>query len=105
MQRKLFKSAGLLLVLAGASALFAYKSTTGTLPSEHKNLEPVDAKEIKLPLGFSAKILATDLGATRHMVVGKNGDMYVKLSKLKDGKGIYLLRDANNDGTIDEQKL
>ncbi|KAA0992578.1 PQQ-dependent sugar dehydrogenase [Dyadobacter aurulentus] len=105
MQRKLFKSAALLLALTGVSGLAAYRSFTDN-PSVRKPLfTPIEAKEIKLPAGFSASILATDLGATRHMVVGKNGDMYVKLSKLKDGKGIYLLRDTNGDGAIDEQKL
>jgi glucose/arabinose dehydrogenase len=65
----------------------------------------VEAGDIKLPAGFSATILGTDLGPTRHIAVGKNGDVYVKLSKLKDGKGIYLLRDTNKDGVIDEKKL
>ncbi len=37
------------------------------------------------------------------MAVSKNGDIYVKLGKLKDGKGIYRLRDTNKDGVIDEQ--
>lgn len=64
-----------------------------------------NGSSIKLPNGFSVKIMATDLGATRHIAVAKNGDIYAKLSKLKDGKGIYLLRDINNDGIIDETKL
>ena len=49
-----------------------------------------NGSSIKLPNGFSVKIIATDLGATRHIAVAKNGDIYAKLSKLKDGKGIYL---------------
>ena len=39
------------------------------------------------------------------MTISKNGDIYAKLSKLKEGKGIYLLRDTNKDGVIDETKL
>ena len=50
----------------------------------------VIAEEIKLPTGFSATILGTDLGATRHLTVSRNGDIYAKLSKLKDGKGIFV---------------
>jgi glucose/arabinose dehydrogenase len=99
-QRKLLRSAGFLLGVTGLTALLAYKSIDGP----GRNL-PVDAKDIKLPVGFSAKILGTDLGATRHIAVAKNGDVYVKLSKLKDGKGIYLLRDTNKDGVVDETKL
>ncbi|MFD1820737.1 Glucose/arabinose dehydrogenase, beta-propeller fold [Pseudarcicella hirudinis] len=63
------------------------------------------AKNIKLPAGFSASIIASDLGATRHIAISKKGDLYVKLSKLKDGKGIYLLRDTDKDGVIDDTKL
>lgn len=62
------------------------------------------ADGITLPAGFSATILGTDLGATRHITVSKNGDIYTKLSKLKDGKGILLMRDTNKDGIIDENK-
>jgi glucose/arabinose dehydrogenase len=36
------------------------------------------------------------------MVVSKGGDVFVKLSKLKDGKGVYRLRDSNGDGVPDE---
>jgi glucose/arabinose dehydrogenase len=61
------------------------------------------APDIKLPAGFSATIIAQDLGAARHIAITKTGDIYVKLSKLKDGKGIYRLRDTNKDGVIDEQ--
>jgi glucose/arabinose dehydrogenase len=66
----------------------------------HKAVEPAD---IKLPSGFSASIVAEDLGSARHIAISKTGDIYVKLSKLKDGKGIYRLRDTNNDGVVDER--
>ncbi|MCZ2471442.1 PQQ-dependent sugar dehydrogenase [Aquirufa ecclesiirivi] len=63
---------------------------------------PVEAWEIKVPAGFSTKIVATGLGATRHLTVANNGDIYAKLSKFKDGKGIVHLRDTNKDGVADE---
>ena len=53
---------------------------------------------LQLPKGFSASIFYDNLGRARHLSVAPNGDVYVKLSKLKDGKGIYRLRDNNNDG-------
>ena len=62
-----------------------------------------DPLVLKLPAGFAGSIIAQDLGPTRHVAVTKNGDIYVKLNKLKDGKGIYRLRDTNKDGVIDEQ--
>lgn len=102
-QKTFLRSAGFTAALAGFTCLLGYKSDT---PSNNSGPDKyVEAKDIKLPAGFSAKILGTDLGATRHIAVGKNGDIYVKLSKLKDGKGIYLLRDTNKDGVIDETKL
>ncbi|MES2794889.1 MAG: PQQ-dependent sugar dehydrogenase [Bacteroidota bacterium] len=74
-------------------------------PSNKTKKEANTSAEIKVPNGFSVKVLASNLGATRHIAVAKNGDIYAKLSKLKDGKGIYLLRDTNKDGIIDETKL
>ncbi|MDB5240639.1 MAG: sorbosone dehydrogenase [Spirosoma sp.] len=65
-----------------------------------KTISPAD---IKLPTGFSASIVAEDLGPARHIAISKTGDIYVKLAKLKDGKGIYRLRDTNKDGVIDER--
>ncbi|WP_439582937.1 PQQ-dependent sugar dehydrogenase [Dyadobacter bucti] len=104
MQIKLSETARMLAVFAGVTGLFAYTSLTTPSLSDHKATN-VGAKDIKLPAGFSAEIIAADLGATRHIAVSKTGDIYVKLSKLKDGKGIYILRDANKDGVIDEQKM
>ncbi|MEP6684462.1 MAG: PQQ-dependent sugar dehydrogenase [Parafilimonas sp.] len=53
---------------------------------------------LKLPAGFTAIKAADGLGEARHIAIAANGDIFVKLSKLKSGKGIYLLHDANNDG-------
>lgn len=67
---------------------------------------PVDdsvTSEIKLPAGFSATVIADSLGSLRHIAVTKKGDIYVKLSTLKDGKGIYFLSDTNGDGKIDKR--
>jgi glucose/arabinose dehydrogenase len=61
--------------------------------------------EITVPTGFKSTILATDLGPTRHLTVSKNGVVYAKLSKLKDGKGIVVLRDENKDGKIDKTEM
>ena len=63
----------------------------------------IDGSEVKVPAGFTAKLIAEDVGAARHMVVSKTGDIYVKLAKVKDGKGVYRLRDTDKDGVIDER--
>ncbi len=48
-----------------------------------------------LPAGFKGSTVVESLGANRHIVVNTNGDIYVKLNKLKDGKGIFVLRSKN----------
>ena len=57
---------------------------------------------LTLPPGFTSVIYAENMGAPRHIVVTKEGDVYVKLDKLKDGKTIYRLRDTNGDGKADQ---
>ena len=76
---------------------------TPVRPRSHHPKTIAPASDIKLPAGFSASIVAEDLGSARHIAISKTGDIYVKLAKLKDGKGIYRLRDTNSDGVIDEQ--
>jgi glucose/arabinose dehydrogenase len=56
---------------------------------------------ITLPSGFSATVFADDLGKARHIAVNSNGDVYTKVDDLKDGHGIFRLRDTNNDGVAD----
>ena len=51
--------------------------------------------EITLPPGFKAETVVQSLGSNRHLVVNSNGDVYVKLSRLKDWKGILVLRMKN----------
>ena len=47
-------------------------------------------------------VFAEGLGHARHLTVNANGDVYVKLANLKDGKGIYRLRDTNGDGKAED---
>ncbi|MFC5410462.1 PQQ-dependent sugar dehydrogenase [Larkinella bovis] len=99
MKRIYVRTVGLLSALAVANTLWAHPGDAPASASKKTTVEPA---AIKLPAGFSASVLTTDLGAARHMAVSKNGDLYVKLAKLKDGKGIYRLRDTNKDGKIDD---
>lgn len=57
---------------------------------------------IKLPAGFKAVTVVEGFGKTRHVAVAPNGAIFVKLSKLKDGKGVYRLQDTNGDGKADQ---
>ena len=105
MQRTFLQTATIFTAFAGISGLLALTGTDGLKKAAREVVVNETDKKIKLPTGFSATVLATDLGPTRHIAVGKSGDIYVKLSKLKDGKGIYILRDTNKDGKIDETKM
>ncbi|QKZ13126.1 PQQ-dependent sugar dehydrogenase [Spirosoma sp. KUDC1026] len=94
-----FKLTYLLTALTGLTTANAHYGDEQPIASR----KPVDPVTIKLPSGFSATVVAEDLGAARHIVVSKTGDIYIKLAKLKDGKGIIRLRDTNNDGTPDQR--
>jgi len=52
--------------------------------------------DLTLPKGFKAETVVDALGSNRHIAVNSNGDIYVKLDKLKQGKGILVLRKKNN---------
>lgn len=105
MYKRFFKIPATLAMTAGIAGLLAYTTNHPSFKSAETEKKNPEAKDLILPAGFSASILASDLGATRHIAVTKNGDIFVKLSKLKDGKGVYLLRDTDKDGVIDDQKL
>ncbi|HEY4108980.1 PQQ-dependent sugar dehydrogenase [Puia sp.] len=66
-------------------------------------VRPTDAaSQLKLPTGFSAVTVVENFGKTRHIAVAPNGAIFVKLARLKDGKGIYRLEDTNGDGKADK---
>jgi glucose/arabinose dehydrogenase len=66
-----------------------------------------DSGGIKLPMGFCALVAADNLGAARHMVANRNGDLYVALQtsggrgRPEVGGGAVALRDANGDGKFE----
>ena len=58
--------------------------------------------DIKLPADFAADVVGKSLGRARHLVINSNGDIYIKLERLRNGKGIIRLRDKDGDGKIDD---
>ena len=70
---------------------------------EKTNLD-IENAGLKLPAGFSASALADSVGKARHIVVTKKGALYIKLSKLVNGKGILYAKDTDADGKIDDIK-
>ncbi|MBI5856797.1 MAG: PQQ-dependent sugar dehydrogenase [Sphingobacteriales bacterium] len=62
--------------------------------------KPVKDIELTLPSGFKAETVVESLGRNRHITVNGNGDIYVKLDKPKDGKGIIVLRKTDGQYKI-----
>ena|SRR6476620_1572720 len=95
-----------LMAIANQSCARSANDSTSTTKNDttaKASLVKPDADNagLKLPQGFGALKVTDGLGEARHLAVTPQGDIYVKLSSLKNGKGIYFLHDANGDGKID----
>ncbi len=79
------------LLLTKCSVIFA-ENLTDSL----KVINPPDAgnSSIRLSKGFSISPVLEKLGRNRHIAVAPNGDLFVKLERLRNGKGIFQLRDS-----------
>ena len=90
-----------IITIIAASLFLQCKSE----PKKEEVKVAVNETILKAPEGFSVAEIGKNLGAVRHLTVAKNGDLYANRSVVKEGgKGIIMLRDKNQDGTIDEQK-
>lgn len=87
-----------LLIVHSAMVLVACAGNA----SSGMNTDSSQQVQLALPKGFTATVVAQKLGRARHIAVHKNGDIYVKLERLRDGKGILRLRDTNGDGVMDD---
>jgi glucose/arabinose dehydrogenase len=67
-----------------------------------RKVDRSEAVTISVPAGFKTEVFAEGLGRARHLVVNSNGDIFVKLETLRNGKGIIRLRDKNKDGVADD---
>jgi len=68
-------------------ALFALKSDNGVVAD-------ADNAGLKLPAGFGALKVAETGAQARHLTVTPQGDILVKLARVKDGKGILVLHEG-----------
>lgn len=71
------------------------KTATKTLVAD------TDNGGLTLPDGFSALVVAHEIGRGRHIDVNDNGDIYVSLAQHDENKGIACLRDTTGDGRAD----
>src|SRR5271154_3021175 len=74
------------------------KSSTHSKHKQTTNYSHPSASFLRLPNDFHVEIVAENLGTARHLAVTKQGVVYVKLGKLKNGKGIIALEDINGEG-------
>ncbi|WP_460977905.1 PQQ-dependent sugar dehydrogenase [Spirosoma knui] len=102
--------ASLLLFVATTSIALAghYDGPPAKLPKAKSPKTTMPAPDpdnggLKLTSGFRALTFADNLGRARHTAVDPTtGTVFVKLERLKDGKGIVQLRDTNGDGRADQ---
>ncbi|EHQ29136.1 PQQ-dependent sugar dehydrogenase [Mucilaginibacter paludis] len=89
MKKKLLKYILPVALLTASISLYALKTDTSVVPD-------ADNAGLTLPAGFGALKVA-ELGAqARHLSVTPQGDIYVKLARPKDGKGIMVLHEGAN---------
>lgn len=76
------------------------RATDTTKVSKQGTHADPDNGGLKLQTGFNAVVVVDSLGRNRHLVVNTNGDIYVKLARLKNGKGILVLREKENGRAV-----
>lgn len=60
-------------------------------------------ESLKLPAGFSSKVIFEGLPGARHMAVNAKGGIFIKLSKLKDGAGIIYIVPSGDNGKYSQK--
>lgn len=88
-----------LLPVAIVISIFSFKNVS---PQQKLPVPDADNGGLTLPSGFSAMIVADNTGQARHLVVTKEGNIYVKLNRAKNGNGILYLQDKNHDGKMEK---
>jgi glucose/arabinose dehydrogenase len=92
-----------LFPVAAMLAALAITSCNPAPPARKKLSADADNAGLKLPQGFGAIKVADSIGQARHLAVTTQGDIYVKLNRAKDGKGIILLSDKDGDGKTESR--
>jgi glucose/arabinose dehydrogenase len=92
------KSVAVSLLLTIATMLMAHTSSANDTTKNSKSSPAAVA--LKLPDGFTATPIVESLGKNRHIAVNDNGDIYVKMERLKNGKGIVVLREKDGNAEV-----
>ncbi len=96
---KFIKTKVFLLLLSAMCACTSF--ATGNKDSSSKKKPAVEANAgnagLNLPSGFSAIVVASNLGTARHIAATPEGDLYVKIDGNVNGKGIVFIH-PDKDG-------
>ena len=87
-----------LLASSLISPSFAFDGKDSTTGKTAAIQPDKDNAGLKLPAGFDALLVASNVGTARHITATPQGDLYVKLDGNVNGKGILYLHDDNKDG-------
>ncbi|MGN6391419.1 MAG: PQQ-dependent sugar dehydrogenase [Gemmatimonadales bacterium] len=82
------------VLTAATAALFGVRPAPPCAP---------DNGGLKLPEGFCASIVASDVGSVRHLAAGPDGTLYAAAGGGLLRGGISAFRDTNGDGKADER--
>ena len=83
------------LAIGGLVCIIALKSDL------KRNTIPVAANAgLTLPSGFSATMIADNLGGIRHLVVTPQNEIYARLRGLEKGKGTLLLHQSGDKAEV-----
>jgi glucose/arabinose dehydrogenase len=98
---KLYLSSLLLLTSAISFANCSSGDSTKAIKTNTAVVADADNAGLKLPSGFGALKVAENVGRARHLTVTPQGNVYVKSSRLVDGKGILEVKvNASGKGEI-----
>jgi glucose/arabinose dehydrogenase len=90
------KNKTLLFALSTALCLFLFQSVS----AQENNSKNTANAGLTLPSGFEASKIIESAGKPRHIAVTNKSEVYVKLQRLLNGKGILLLSDDDKDGVF-----
>lgn len=85
------------ILLLPALALLAFSFVTREKAWEE---EWIESGGLKIAAGFNANVILDSLGRNRHIATAPNGDVFVKLERLKNGAGIFQLRRDAKTGKL-----
>jgi glucose/arabinose dehydrogenase len=90
----------MMTVLLPVFAVLGFVLFNGYKSADTKKSSDADNAGLTLPSGFSAVAVADNLGSARHLVVTKEGDIFVHLERPKNGKAILVLHEDGDKTTL-----